>query len=172
MSMISMDMASQMKSALSGCTGGGIYTMWDSICDYVESNADVMYSWTAVSTSVPPVTDTTVMINAGIDTSGGRVLNVPGLDQATDANTALGIITVGMNQAASGWTIKWPQGFILSPCYVIPSIVLTPSMKTEQLEALDFICSQVIGGINAATPGTMGIHLGVYQGGGSFISIV
>ena len=165
-------MATQLMSSLAGCQGGGAQIMWSAICSYVQANAQVLYSWTAVSASVPPTPDPMVVITATINTAPGSVLSLPGIELAKDATTALGILSAGMNMAAATWMIQWPPGFLLSPCFVIPSIVLTPSMLSSQVPALTFLCTQIIAGIKLATPGTGGNHLGIYNGAGVFTSIL
>lgn len=165
-------MALQMKSDLNGCTSDGLSKMWDSVCSYVKSNAQVFYSWIAVSASVPPTPDPMVVITASIDTSFDTGLNIPGLDQITDSTTALNAIGAAMNLAAASWMIKFPTGFLVSPCLVIPSIVLTPSMATDQMSALTAICTSIIAGIKLATPAMAGSHSGVYTGAGVFTSII
>jgi hypothetical protein len=166
-------MADDLKNSLAGCTGGGIFVMWNAICNYVESNAEVLYSWIAYSTTVPPVQDTTVIINAKIDTTNGRNITLDGIENATNAEGALSIISDGMNEAISKWVVSWPIGFTLSVCNIIPDIELTPSKKSDQKGALEFLCSQIINdGISKATLGTAGNHLGIYNGAGSFTSIL
>ena len=170
MPMISIAMAAQMKSDLDGCTSDGLSKMWDSICSYVKSNAQVLYSWVAFSSSVPPTPDPMVVITASIDTSGSS-LSVPGIDQITDTDTALSMISAGMNLSAAKWKIKFPTGFSVSPCFVIPSISLRASNSSIQMTALQSICSDVISGITAATPGMAGTHT-IYTGTGIFSSIM
>ena len=171
MPMIPNLMATQLITSLQGCQGGGCNIMWNAICDYVQLNAQVLYSWVAVSSSVPPTPDPMVVITAGINTAPGRVLSLPGIDQARDANTALGILSAGMNMAAALWMVSWPPGCLLSPCFIIPTISLTPSMMDNQMGAMNFLCTQVIAGIKAATPATGGTHL-IYSGAGVFTSIL
>lgn len=173
MPMIPATMSTQVISAVSGLNvaGPGPTLLWNAICDYVQLNAQVLYSWVAVSSSVPPTPDPMVVITASINTEPGRVLSLPGIDQARDANTALGILSAGMNMAAALWMVSWPPGFLLSPCFIIPTISLTPSMMDNQMGAMNFLCTQVIAGIKAATPATGGTHL-IYSGAGVFTSIL
>lgn len=170
--MIPTIMAADIKLSLAGCQGGGAQIMWNAICNYVELNAQVLYSWVAVSASVPPTPDPMVVVPATINTAPGRILSLPGIELARDATSALAIISAGMNLAAATWMINFPIGFLVSPCFVIPTIVLTPSMLNEQDLALNFLCTQIIMGIKAATPAMAGSHLGIYTGGGVFTSIL
>lgn len=174
MPMIPAAMSAQVVSAVSGLNVAGLgpTLLWNAICDYVQLNAQVLYSWVAVSSTVPPTPDPMVVITAGINTAPGRVLSLPGIDQARDATTALGILSAGMNMAASLWMVDWPLGFTLTPCFIMPSIVLTPSMMDNQAGAMNFLCTQVISGLIAATPATGGNHLGIYNGAGVFTSII
>ena len=171
MPMIPTTMAAALKVSLAGCQGGGAQIMWDAICDYVELNAQVLYSWVAATTTPPPVPDPMVVVPATINTAPGRILSLPGIELASDATTALGILSAGMNMAAALWMIQFPIGFLVSPCFVIPSIVLTPSMLNQQDLALNFICTQIIMGIKLATPAMAGTHL-AFVGAGAFTSIL
>lgn len=167
--MNSNGMSSDIIDALDGLdTVGGTSKMWKAICDYVKSNAKVKYSWVGVSSV--GVTDPTVIISATIDTSTGNTLSLPNIDKADSASAALGILSAGMNTAAAKWRIKWPTGFTLTPCFVIPTIVITPSMKDNQSDAIKALCTQIINGIKAATPATSGTHM-AYMGAGAFTLI-
>ncbi len=165
-------LSTQIINSLQGInTPGGVNIMWNTICDYVQSNAQVLYSWAATSTTLPPTPDPMVVISATINTAPGRVLSLPGIDQARDASTALSILSAGMNMAAATWMIQFPIGFLVSPCLIIPTISLSPSGLNNQLGAMNLLSTQVLAGIRTATPFTAGTHT-IYLGSGSLISIL
>lgn len=141
-------------------------SFYKALCDYVEENAEVYYSWTAFLTSTPYSPDPTVMIQPKIKTTGS--LSPSG---ATDCNSAMSIFSADLNRNAAQWQIVWPAGFSLSPAFVIPTVNITPSMATNQQDAMKAVCSQIIAGIKAATPSAGGTH-GPYAGSATFIQIL
>ena len=136
------------------------------VCDYVEANAQVFYSWTAFLTSTPFSPDPQVIIEAKIKTSG--TLTPSG---ATDCSSALSIFSSNLNANASTWTIIWPAGFSLSPAFVIPTINITPSSATNRDDAIVHLCREIIAGLKLATPAAGGTH-GPYAGNASFTQLI
>ncbi len=139
---------------------------YKALCDYVEANAQVFYSWVAALPSPPNTPDPTVIIEAKIKTMGS--LSPSG---ATDCSTALSIFAATLNANAATWLIQWPAGFALSPALVIPTIVFTPSMATEQMSAMTHICQEIINGLKLATPAAAGTHA-AYVGAATFTQLI
>ena len=117
---------------------------YSALCDYVEGNAQVFYSWAAVNPSGSP--DPQVIIEAKIKTTGSLSPN-----GATTCEAALAQFSADLNRNAAMWSIVWPAGFGLSPAFVIPTINITPSMATEQQSAMLSVCTQIIAGLKQAT---------------------
>ena len=134
------------------------------MCDYVEGNAQVFYSWSAVNSSGTP--DPQVVIEATIKTTGS--LSPSG---ATTCEAAMAQFSADLNRNASLWQIVWPTGFSLSPSFVIPTINITPSMATEQQSAMLSVCSQIIAGLKQATPTASGNHA-AFTGMASFTQLI
>lgn len=134
------------------------------LCDYVEANAEVIYSWSATNPRGTP--DPQVIINATIKTSGS--LSPSG---ATDCSSALSAFASTLNANAAIWQVVWPAGFALSSAFIIPTIVFTPSMADNQQSAMIHICQEIINGIKLATATVAGSH-GAYVGVATFTSIL
>jgi hypothetical protein len=137
---------------------------YKALCDYVEGNAQVFYSWAAVNPSGSP--DPQVIIEATIKTTGSLSPN-----GATTPAAALSLFSADLNRNAFLWQIVWPTGFALSPAFVIPTINITPSMATEQQSAMIAVCTQIIAEIKQATPTASGTHIS-YAGTASFTQII
>jgi hypothetical protein len=144
-----------------GQANNAFYT---ALCNYIDTNAIVGYSWVAVDTMGIP--DPMTTITAKIKTSG--TLSPSG---ATTCESALSAFSGSLNSNASTWTIIWPPGFTLSPAFVIPSITITPSNATERDPAILHVCQEIIGGLKLATTSVPGKH-GSYTGTATFIMIV
>ena len=167
----SIAMASSAMSSVEGLTtGGGVALMWNAICNYIDANATVTYSWTAATTSVPPVTDPLVSCEAGISTILGRVLNLTGLDRATTAADALGILSLAMNTAILSWQAILPLelGFTTTPGAIIspPTIALVPSGVVDRNASFISMCTNILTGLSTVmfSPVT-GTHLAFVGGG-------
>ena len=139
---------------------------YKALCDYVEANAQVFYSWTAALTSTPFTPDPMVIIQATIKTAG--TLTPSG---ANEPGSALSIFSANLNANAATWMITWPPGFSLSPAFIIPTINITPSMATEQQSAMIHVCQEIIDGIKKATPVASGSHAS-FVGVASFTQIL
>jgi len=140
-------------------------SFWKAVCDYVESNAEVVYAWAAATTSTPPTPDPMTSWTGTIKTSGNLSLcnlNTP--------DTALAAVSSQMNAAAALWVVEPPAGFSLSPMVIIPTINLTKSGATDRDTALKSIATDIINGIKAATPASSGSH-GSYVGVATFTII-
>jgi hypothetical protein len=137
---------------------------YKALCDYVEGNAQVFYSWAAVNPSGSP--DPQVIIEATIKTTGSLSPN-----GATTCDAALAQFSADLNRNASLWQIVWPAGFGLSPAFVIPTINITPSMATEQQSAMVAVCTQIIAGLKLATPSAAGTHA-AYAGTATFTQLI
>lgn len=172
--MNSLLMSQEIISSLRGVDQpGGVHTMWNTICNHVESNCIVYYGWAGFTTTTPPTPDPTNLtgIFASVNTSMGRALVLPAFDQADTAAGAMTILTSAMNAAAMRWMVRFPVGFAVTPCFIIPSIVVTPSGADNQSEAMLSLCNDVIRGISLATPAMGGTHA-AYTGTGFFSSIM
>ena len=137
---------------------------YKALCDYVEGNAQVFYSWAATNSTGTP--DPQVIIEAKIKTTGSLSPN-----GATTCDAALALFSADLNRNASLWQIVWPAGFSLSPAFVIPTINITPSMATDQQSAMIAVCTQIIAGLKQATPTASGNHA-AYVGTASFTQLI
>ena len=172
MAMNSTDMANYIQDAINEISDPktAVETFYSALCSYVEENAVVTYSWNGIQPGSPPKTDTTTSITAKIKTAGE--LSLSGEKKPTAANSAF---SRDLNSAASTWTIEFPSDFKLTPCFVLPTISITPSGANNRNSAWLFVCSQIIAGLKKATPAATGSH-GSYLApagkGASFVSIV
>lgn len=160
-------MANQIIGEIDQCTdpvqaNNGFYK---GICDYVESNAQVFYSWVAANPSSGSP-DPIVVIEAKLKTTGS--LSPSG---ATDTSSALAALSSVLNANAALWTVEWPSGFSLSPAFDIPTINLTASGATDRQAALEHICQEIINGIKQATPSAVGSH-SAFVGAATFTKII
>lgn len=155
MAMIANAMASSIISEVQGSTDAGDANnkFYKALCNYVEANAQVLYSWVAFLP--PPVSspDPMVVIQATIKTTGS--LSPSG---ESTPEGALARFSADLNKNAALWQVVWPSGFALSPCFVIPTIMITPSMADNQQDAWNSVCSQIIAGLKLATPSAAGSH--------------
>ena len=159
-------MASAIISSISGSTDAydANNKFYKALCDYVEGNAQVFYSWTAVNPSGSP--DPQVIIEATIKTTGSLSPN-----GATTCEAALAQFSADLNRNAAMWSIVWPAGFTLGPAFVIPTINITPSMATEQQSAMLAVCTQIIAGLKQATQTAAGAHA-AYAGTATFTQLI
>ena len=166
MAMTPNEMASAIISSISGSTNAydANNKFYSALCDYVEGNAQVFYSWAAVNPSGSP--DPQVIIEAKIRTTGSLSPN-----GATTCETALAQFSADLNRNAAMWSIVWPAGFGLSPAFVIPTINITPSMATEQQSAMLAVCTQIIAGLKQATQTAAGTHT-AYAGTATFTQLI
>lgn len=144
--------------------GSAINAFYRALCEYVEKNAEVTYSLVGVDSKGNP--DSTTVIKTKLQTAGS--LSPSG---ESDSSAALSRFSSDLNSQASLWTVLWPAEFSLSPSYVLPSISITASGATEMTGAWNFVCSQIIQGLKAATPVSSGTHIS-YTGAASFISLL
>lgn len=168
MAMTPNGMASAIISSVSGCTDANDanFRFYRALCNYIEGNAQVYYSWTAALPSPPNTPDPMTVIQATIKTSGS--LSPSG---ATTCEAAMSRFSADLNRNAMTWRIVWPAGFTLSPAFIIPTINITPSMATEQQSAMLSVCSQIIAGLKQATPTASGNHA-AFIGMASFTQII
>ena len=161
-------MASAIISSVSGSTDAydANSKFYKALCEYVEGNAEVYYSWSAALTSPPFTPDPMVVIKATIKTTGSLSPN-----GATTCEAALAQFSADLNRNVAMWSIVWPAGFTLTPAFVIPTINITPSMATEQQSAMLAVCTQIIAGIKQATPTASGSHIS-FVGIASFTQII
>lgn len=166
MAMVSNAMASSIISNVQGKDNASDANnaFYEALCDYVEQNAMVIYAWVGVNPMGVP--DPQVVLNCKIKTSGS--LSPSG---ATDCNSALSIFSANLNNNAAQWQVQWPEGFSLSPAFVIPTIVITPSMATDMDAAWNAVCSQIIAGLKSATSSSSGAH-GGFTGTATFTSLI
>jgi len=137
---------------------------YKALCDYVEGNAQVFYSWAAVNPSGSP--DPQVIIEATIKTTGSLSPN-----GATTPAAAMSLFSTDLNRNAATWQIVWPAGFSLSSAFVIPTINITPSMATDQQSAMLAVCTQIIAGLKQATQTAAGAHA-AYAGTATFTQLI
>ena len=93
------------------------------------------------------------------------------LSHATNVSSALSDFNSQLNKNASTWRIIFPAGFDLSPCFLIPTINITPSHFNNSKSAWNQMCSQIINGLKLATPTGVGDHLS-YTGTALFNKIL
>lgn len=172
MAMTPPAMANAIKSAINKIDdpSQSINKFYKALCDYVEQNAMVIYAWVGIQPGTPPVPDPTVVINAKIKTAGSISLS-----QANNPAAACSMFSQALNTAAATWMIQFPAGFALTPCFVIPTIVITPSGANNRDVAWLAVCSQIIAGIKLATPTALGSHGGFLAppgSGAAFTSIL
>ena len=170
-------LASSMMGSVSGLqTGPGIELLWQSICNYIDTNGMVACTWAAVSTTFPPTPDPLVSVTGNVITAAGRSLTpyLTGIDQLTDCSAVLGMLSMAMNLATLQWKVMLPptMGFVTAPGTVIApaTISLTPSMATDTLTAFTLMSSQIIAGLSTVsfTPSS-GFHAIIYSGVGVYI---
>ena len=168
MAMTATAMANSIKSSIYQVNdpSSAIALFYSALCDYVEANAEVFYSWVAAQPGTPPTPDPLTVIKAQILCNGNITLS-----GATDPSAACSAFSNLLNAAAATWIIKFPTGFALSPCFVIPTISISPSGATDMDTAWSIVCAQIIMGIKTATPAMTGSH-GSFVGSGTFTSIV
>lgn len=127
--------------------------LWTAVCEYVASNADVVYQWSAVSPEGDP--DPQVTWTGKILTGGNLTLSM-----ANTPAAALSNLSLQMNTQVMTWTVIPAPGFATAgPTITAPSINIKPSMATERDEALLSIATDIITGIKAAIPP---IHSGAH----------
>lgn len=175
---IPVDFANHMMNSVNGLNqaGQGINILWNAICDYIDQNAVVSCVWSAVSSSVPPVTDPLTSVMGGINTAAGRSLDqyLVGINQLTDCTSVLNMLSLAMNMATLQWLAVLPteQGFVTSPGVAISpaTIVLTPSNTTDTFMAFSKMGTDIVNGLSAFSflP-SAGLHLGVFSGVGTYI---
>ena len=171
-------LASSMMGSVSGLNqaGPGIELLWQSICNYIDTNGMVACTWTAVSASTPPTPDPLVSVTGNVITAAGRSLTpyLTGIDQLTDCSAVLGMLSMAMNMATLQWKVMLPptMGFITFPGTAITpaTISLTPSMATDSLTAFTLMSSQIIAGLSTVsfTPSS-GTHAIIYTGVGVYV---
>lgn len=172
MAMNSSGMANYIQNAINEISDpkSALDTFYNALCEYVENNAEVTYSWVGIQPGSPPKTDTTTSINAKIKTTGS--LSLSNASNPSEANSKF---SNALNTEASKWTIEFPDDFKLSPCLVIPTINITPSGANNRNSAWLSVCSQIISGLKTATPtatGSHGSYLAPPGTGATFVSIV
>lgn len=161
-------MANHIIGQIQGCDkpDQAINTFYSALCSYVESNMQVLYSWTATTPPPASVPDPMVLLDCKVKTSGSMAPS-----QATTPADACSMFSAVLNQNAAMWTVIWPSGFALTPAFIIPTIMITPSGADNMQDAWKIVCTQIIAGFKAATPATAGSH-GAYTGAGAFVSIL
>lgn len=140
-----------------------IKVFWDTICLYFKENAEVTYNWVGKNPSG--------MTEALAIKGTLKVGSTLSLCFLSDPDEALADMSKQINKAAATWTVIPPTGFVLTPMYVIPSVALGKSEKTEQKDAITAIASDIINGIKSATASSTGNH-GAFVGTATFTSIL
>lgn len=130
-----------------------VNTFYSALCQYIENNTEVLYSWSA--TTPPPIStpDPMVVLNCKVKTTG--TMTPSGADNPSAANS---MFSASLNQNAALWQVVWPSGFTLTPAFIIPTITITPSGATDMTSAWTAVCTQIIAGLKAATPTATGTH--------------
>lgn len=166
MAMVASGLANALIGNINKSTNAGDANnkFYQALCNYVEANAQVFYSWAAFDSEGSP--DPQTMIECKIKTSGS--ISPSG---ASTPGAALSSFASTLNSNASGWEIIWPPGFSLSPAFVIPTISFTQSMATDQMSAMLHISQEIIDGLKKATPSAGGSHSS-YNGTASFVQII
>ena len=168
MAMTASAMANAIISEVYRCTDSvdANNRFYRALCNYVEANAEVFYSWIATLPSPPNTPDPMVVIQAKIKTTGSLSPN-----GETECIPALNRFSADLNRNAALWQIIWPSGFALTPAFVIPTIHITPSKATEQNSAMIHVCSEIIAGIKQATMSAAGTHTS-FVGNATFTQIL
>ena len=166
MTMVPSALASKIMSDTSKITdpSTALNTLWSAICEYIQSNAVVTYSWAATDVKANP---DPVVIWAGTLATGGQ-LSLSGLSVPS---AAMSEMSSQMNVQAATWRVVPASGFSLSPGLVIPSIALSLSGVASREAAINHLASEIIDGIKAATPALTGTH-GAFTGVATFVSIL
>ena len=170
MAMNPVSMAESIIEAISGIDvpDAAMNTFYTALCIYVETNAEVFYSWSATNPFAVP--DPVTLLECKIKTTGFLVPS--GMSTPREA---LDELSAKLNINASMWKVVWPPEFSISPAFIIPTIHITPSMKDTQLDAWVAVCTQIIEGIKKATPGPLSGEHEEYKiptPGASFIKIL
>lgn len=156
--MNSSSMASYIISSLSGVNDPreANNKFYRALCEYVEGNAEVYYSWSATTPPSSSTPDPQTILRCSIKTSGS--LSPSG---ETTPEGALNKFSEDLNMNARSWRIIWPFGFVISPAFIIPTIKVTPSKADNQRDAWLSVCREIINGLKSATPGPLpGTHGG------------
>lgn len=163
--MVDVEMAEYVIGKITGMTDPDqtCNALYRAVCEYVESHAEVFYSWAGTFSGAP---DPVTLIDATIKTAG----EFRPVETDTPETTQAALNGV-WNANAATWMVMWPPGFVLSTTMIIPSISFKFSYATEQLPAVTSFCSDIIQGIKNATPVATGIH-GTFTGAASFIKII
>lgn len=145
-------------SGISGCTdaASALNIFWNEVCTFVTKYLKITYKWTGTNPN-SGVTDPVTTVTCKVIAMGG--LHPCGLTDPTAANAA---ICAQMNAEALKFKVivdaKKSPGFILTPGNIIPSIVLTPSKKTDPGDAMEYVCKRILKGLKKATPSLAGTH--------------
>lgn len=150
-------MASYIIGQLQGIdnAANAINTFYSALCSYVESNMEVIYSWSATTPPPTSTPDPMVVLNCKVKTTGSMAPS--GID---NPGGALAAFSADLNRNAALWTVIWPAGFTLTPALIIPSISISASGATDMNSAWLSVCSEIIAGLKAATPIATGAHGG------------
>lgn len=120
--------------------------LWSAICEYVASNAEVIYQWSAVNPSGTP--DPTVTWTGKIQTGGS--LSPNGMKTP---ESALSKLSQDMNTNVNTWTVIPAPGFATSgPTITASAINIKQSQANTRDAALLSIATDIITGIQAAIP--------------------
>lgn len=129
---------------------------YKALCNYVEANAQVFYSWAAMTPPIASTPDPTVVLDCKIKTTGS--ISPSG---QTTPDGACAAFSGMLNSQAALWQVQWPSGFVIPPAFIIPTITITPSGADSQQSAWEAVCTQIIAGLKLATPGPLpGVHAG------------
>lgn len=136
---------------------------WDSICNYIKSNASIVYSW---SGQFNGVSDPVVSFSGHFIGSNGSL----SLSYAVTPETALQSISSQMNSILGSWSVQFEDSSFRAIALLLPSIDLVISNKSERAQAHLSIAGDILRGIRDCTLSTLGAH-GNFTGSASFVSV-
>lgn len=168
MALVAQDLADAMIAALAGKTtpAAANTALGNAIALYIQTNAEISFSWSGASASIPPVNDP-VTTDKGVFDSCSISLTPSMLTASPAALTALALqLQLGMVVA----TYKMSQAFVVSPgicSSITPMASLSISGSTAEETMLD-LATKIIAWVTAYVPSVpcTGVH-GIFAGSGT-----
>lgn len=123
MAMTATAMANSIKSSIYQVNdpSSAIALFYSALCDYVEANAEVFYSWVAAQPGTPPTPDPLTVIKAQILCNGNITLS-----GATDPSAACSAFSNSLNTAAATLDNKISYGFCTISLLCYPNYIYIP----------------------------------------------
>jgi hypothetical protein len=137
------------------------------IKEHIESNCTPIYSW--VGMLPPPTSTPDPVVSFSCTVTGVDPIPID-YTGCNDAASALLKLATSLSSWISMFTINPQPGFVLSPLNLMcPTIILVPSMATDQRTSLIILCTSIISSIIGGTPTASGVHA-AYSGTATFTS--